>query len=51
MLLQTCMNFFLLLNAKEDILNISVTKQFLVAVDIHSMKENTLKVNGYKMMT
>ncbi len=35
-LFQACMNFFQLLNTKEDIL---VSKQLLVAIDFHCMEK------------
>ncbi len=43
MLFQTCMNIFLLQNTK-------VIKQLLIAVDCHSMKKNTMEVNGYQQL-
>ncbi len=40
------MNFFVLPNAKEDILKKFVTRLFWGTIDFHSRKKNTMEVNG-----
>ncbi len=43
---QTCMNFFVLPNTKEDIWRKFVTRLFWGTIDFHSRKKNTMEVNG-----
>jgi len=46
-LLQTCMSFFLLLNAKEDILKNDLN---FGTIDFHSIFFPTMEVNGAKQL-